>query len=133
MIGDTVNLHQPRTNKTVRGGTRLIELIVNGRVVDSTQVPADGNPHEVKFKANIASSSWVAIRQFPQMHTNPVTVKVEGKPIRASRDSALWCIDCIELLWERRNRFIAKAERPAARAAYDRALGPFRKIAEESK
>ncbi len=132
MIGDTVNLHQPRTDKTVRGGRRLIELVVNGRVVDSTQVPADGKPHLVEFKTRIASSSWVAIRQFPQMHTNPVVVQVAGRPIRASRNSALWCIDCIELLWLRRSRFITESERPAARAAYDRARARFRKIAKES-
>ena len=54
----------------------------------------------MSFDVNIDKSSWVALRHFPQMHTNPVNVIVGGKPIRASRDSAKWCIGVIEQLWK---------------------------------
>ena len=33
------------------------------------------------------------------MHTNPVTVLIGDKPIRASKESAKWCIGVIEQLW----------------------------------
>ena len=84
------------------GKTRLVELIVNGKVAASKQVPADDREHDLSFTIPIEHSSWVALRQFPQMHTNPVNVIVDGAPIRASRKSALWCIGTIEQLWRER-------------------------------
>ena len=53
-------------------------------------------------RSRVERSSWVALRQFPQMHTNPVDVLVAGAPIRASRQSALWCVGTIEQLWRER-------------------------------
>lgn len=84
------------------GKIRLVELIVNGKVAETRKVPADDKVHALSFDLPIEQSSWVAIRQFPQMHTNPVNVIVAGKPIRASRKSALWCIGTIEQLWRER-------------------------------
>ncbi len=84
------------------GKTRLVELIVNGRVAASKEVPADDREHDLSFNIPIERSSWVALRQFPQMHTNPVNVLIDGAPIRASRKSALWCIGTIEQLWRER-------------------------------
>lgn len=132
MLGDTVNLHAPRSNESVRGGERLIELVVNGQAVASKVVPADGQPHAIEFDAKISRSSWVALRQFPQLHTNPVNVLIAGQPIRASRASARWCSEGINQLWDARYKFIAEAERPAARAAYDRAIKRFEQIGSES-
>jgi hypothetical protein len=84
------------------GKTRLVEVIVNGQAVASRKVPADDKAHDLEFDIPIERSSWVALRQFPQMHTNPVEVRVGGAPIRASRKSALWCIGTIEQLWRER-------------------------------
>jgi hypothetical protein len=114
------------------GEKRLVELVVNGKVVASTMVPADDKIHEVSFRTPIARSSWVALRHFPQMHTNPVNVLVGGKPIRASQRSALWCAGCIEQLWRARNKVIADAERGEAEATFKRAAAQYRKIAEEA-
>ncbi len=114
------------------GDKRLVELIVNGRAVASREVPADDKTHEVEFDVKVERSSWVALRQFPQMHTNPVNVLVDGKPIRASRKSALWCAYCIEQLWRARNRVIADAERPEAERTFQWAVGQYRKIAAEA-
>jgi hypothetical protein len=130
--GDTVLLHFPRSEETVRGGERLVEIVVNGEPVASQKVPADGAVHDLRFTIPIEQSSWVALRHFPQLHTNPVNVLVEGKPIRANRDSARWCLAMTELLWKNRERAIAEQERPAARAAFDRALAFYRRIADES-
>ena len=111
LVGDTVELHGPRSDNLVEGGERLVEIVVNGRVVASRKVPADGQISNLKFQIPIESSSWVALRQFPQLHTNPVNVIVAGKPIRASRESARWCEDVIELLWKNRERVIAECQR----------------------
>jgi hypothetical protein len=77
------------------GKSRRVELIVNGQAVAAKQVPADDKEHDVTFDVPVSRSSWIALRHFPQMHTNPVNVIVDGKPIRASRKSALWCIGTI--------------------------------------
>jgi hypothetical protein len=61
-----------------------------------------------------------------------VNVLVAGQPIRASRDSALWCAESVKILWKNRNRFIKKPEQPAAKAAYDRAIKTYERIAAES-
>src|SRR6185437_816449 len=98
MLGDTVELHGPRHEQIVHGGQRRVEIVVNGQRVASRQVEADDQVYELKFNLPIRQSSWVALRQFPQLHTNPVNVIVADKPIRASRDSARWCLDVIELL-----------------------------------
>ncbi|MDA1229405.1 MAG: CehA/McbA family metallohydrolase [Planctomycetota bacterium] len=131
-VGDTVNLHAPRDTGFVEGGDRLIEIIVNGQVAASQNVPADGEPHDLKFEIPIQRSSWIAVRQFPQLHTNPVNVIVDGEPIRASRGSALWCAESVRLLWKNRNRFIAEPERTAAKEAYERSLKQFLERASEA-
>jgi hypothetical protein len=116
------------------GKMRKVELIVNGQVVASKDVPADDKVHDVAFNdVEIKRSSWVAIRQFPQMHTNPVDVIVAKMPIRASRQSALWCIDCIEQLWRARQNTVSPGERDEAKKTFDRAVEIYRKIAEEAK
>jgi hypothetical protein len=130
--GDTVVLHGPRSEEWVTGGERLVEVVVNGVVVASQKVPADGAVHPVRFEVPIERSSWVALRQFPQLHTNPVNVIVDGKPIRASRDSARWCAATVRQLWTARNKMIAEYEREAAKAAYDDAIHKFEAIAAES-
>lgn len=133
LVGDTVHLHAPRATDTVEGGERLVEIVVNGEVVATAPVPADGAIHELAFTVDIEQSSWVALRQFPQLHTNPVNVLVADRPIRASRRSAQWCAETIRLLWKNRQRMIAEHEREAARAAYDRAIARYQAIAAEAQ
>jgi hypothetical protein len=130
--GDTVTLHGSRSDARVQGGERLVEIVVNGVPVASARVPADGKIHELKFRIPIARSSWIALRQFPQLHTNPVEVQVGGAPIRASRRSARWCIETIERLREQKGRFIREPERAAAKEAYDEAVKIFQQRAMEA-
>jgi hypothetical protein len=108
-----------------------VEVVVNGRPVASRMVPADDREHALEFEVPIERSSWVALRQFPQLHTNPVNVIVAGKPIRASRKSALWSIGCIEQLWRMRGQGIASQERDEAKKTFDAAIEQYRKIAAE--
>jgi hypothetical protein len=113
------------------GKTRKVELIVNGVAVASKEVPADDRTHDISFDVDVKRSSWVALRQFPQMHTNPVNVLVGGKPIRASRKSALWCAGTIEQLWVVRKNNIIPAEREQAEKTFHKAIEAYHKIAAE--
>jgi hypothetical protein len=114
------------------GKTRRVELVVNGKAVEFKEVQADDEVHELTFETNIDRSSWVALRHFPQMHTNPVNVLVDGKPIRASRKSALWCVGMIEQLWRVRGPGIAEQERDEAHKTFLRAIAHYRRIAAET-
>ena len=109
-----------------------MEIVQNGKVVARKTVPADGKVHELSFTVPVEQSSWIALRQFPQLHTNPVNVLVNDRPIRASRESALWCAETIKLLWKNRHQKIVERERPAAREAYQRAIQTYLKRAEEA-
>jgi hypothetical protein len=132
VIGDTVQLHAPRNDQFQHGGRRLVEIVVNGRVADSVEVAADGRIHDLEATIFVERSSWIALRQFPQLHTNPVDVIVGGKPIRASRDSALWCAETIRQLWELRHEWIAVPERSEAEETYRKAIARYEQIARES-
>jgi hypothetical protein len=118
--------------QTPTGDTRKLELVVNGRVVATKDIPADDKIHDVSFDVQIEKSSWVAIRHFPQMHTNPVNVIVANKPIRASRASAKWCIGVIEQLWKVRGPGIKADERDEAEKTFKKAIEMYKKIAEEA-
>jgi hypothetical protein len=134
-VGDTVTLHGPDRGDTAAMAAstpRLVEVVVNGRAVAAREVPADDRIHELEVAVPIEQSSWVALRQFPQLHTNPVEVIVAGRPIRASRRSAFWCAGVIEQLWRSRSRVIAPGERAEARATFDRAIEQYRQIAAEA-
>ena len=109
-----------------------VELIVNGQAVETQEIVADGEIVPVQFETSIDRSSWVALRIFPSSHTNPVFVIVDGKPIRASRRSAQWCLDAVEVCWNQKVNRIREEERDAARKAYDVASQTYQKILEES-
>jgi hypothetical protein len=115
-----------------RGNNRTVELIVNGKVADSIAVPADDQVHDLQFNVPIERSSWVALRQFPQLHTNPVNVLVGGKPIRVSKKSAQWCLGVIDQLWRVRGPGLPDDERPEARKTFDKAIEIYRKIVAEA-
>jgi hypothetical protein len=68
----------------------------------------------------------------PQLHTNPVNVRLDDAPVRASRRSALWCIETIEHLREQRRNSIRESERDAAMHAYDESVEKFLQLAAEA-
>jgi hypothetical protein len=132
-VGDTIIKREIQApDPRYQQGQRLVEVVVNGQVKASREVPADGQEHPVEFTVTVDRSSWIAVRQFPQLHTNPVDVMVAGKPIRASRHSALWAMACVEQLWRVRARRIAATERADAERAYEEAKTIYRQIAAES-
>lgn len=108
-----------------------VEMIVNGRVVERTEVEADGTIHDLSFQYQPKQSCWIAFRVFPAAHTNPVFVEVDEKPIRASRRSAQWCLDAVDVCWQAKQNNIRPAERPEAAAAFDVARKAYQKILSE--
>jgi anti-sigma factor RsiW len=116
------------------GETRTVpvELIVNGKSVQTRTIPADGSVQNVTFEVDLKQSSWVALRILPSCHTNPIFVEVDNKPIRASRKSAEWCAKAVDVCWNSKVNQIREAERGAAKAAYDQARELYTKIAAES-
>ena len=133
VVGDTVLLHTDRTEAVVVGGEKRIEVVCNGQVVASATVPADGKPHPLRFAVPVERSSWIALRQFPQMHTNPVDVLVGGRPIRASASSARWCAETIRQLWRARSRGIRAAERDEAETTFNSAIQIYEARAKEAE
>jgi hypothetical protein len=116
------------------GDTRTVpvELIVNGEAVETKAIEADGEINEVKFDFKPERSSWVAVRVFAAAHTNPIFVEVDGKPIRASRRSAQWCLESVDRCWNSKKDAIRAEDQDAAKAAYDHARERYREIEAES-
>ncbi len=110
-----------------------VEVIVNGYPVAKTEITADGTIQGVSFDVPIKKSSWVALRIYPSSHTNPVFVLVDGKPVRASKKSAEWCIKSVDQCWSQKEKKIRPAEKAAARKAYDVARDAYRRILSESE
>ncbi len=110
-----------------------MELIVNGQSVARQELVADGTIRELSFDYTPEQSSWVALRIFPSSHTNPVFVEVDGKPIRASKKSAQWCLDAVDVCWKQKVKRIRPAEQPAAAEAYDVARKAYARILAEAQ
>jgi hypothetical protein len=73
------------------------------------------------------------MRILPSSHTNPVFVLVGGKPVRASRRSAEWCLKGVDQCWSQKKGLIKPAELPDAEQAYEHARESFRRILSESE
>lgn len=116
------------------GETRKVpvEVIVNGEVKGRTEIEANGSLNDLSFEVPIERSSWVALRILPAAHTNPVFVEVGKQPIRASKKSAEWCRNAVDVCWEQKSKRIRDSEKEAAKAAYDVARAAYDKIIAES-
>jgi hypothetical protein len=110
-----------------------VEVIVNGYPVAKRNIVADGKLQDVSFDVKIDRSSWVALRILPSSHTNPIFVLVDGKPIRASKRSAEWCLKGVDQCWSQKEKFIKANEQEEARLAYAHARATYQKILGESE
>ena len=109
-----------------------VEIVLNGKVISSKILLADGTPHELKFEVPVSSSSWIAARIIPAAHTNPVFVIVGGKPIRASRRSAEWALKGVNQCWSQKAALISAGELRQAKQAYDHAREVYQQLIRES-
>src|SRR5215467_2542583 len=116
-------------------GTREVpvEVIVNGKPVARKNIVADGSIRDLSFDIPMEASGWVAMRIFPSSHTNPVFVVVGGKPVRASRRSAEWCLKAVDQCWSQKAPNISQAQRGEAEKAYEYARQVYRRIIGESE
>jgi hypothetical protein len=108
-----------------------VELIVNGVPVDTIQITADGLLQDISFTYTVKNSSWIALRIFPSVHTNPVFVIVNKKPIGLKK-SAQWCRQAVDKCWEQKEKNIRNTEKPAAEAAYNKARQVYEMIIKEA-
>ena len=109
-----------------------VEIVVNGKAVARHEIPADGTVRDLQFEIDIEQSSWVAVRVLPSMHSNPIFVHVAEEPIRASKKSAEWCKEAVDVCWGKKRGLIRPEEIGAAKEAYDSARAIYAKIAEEA-
>ena len=116
------------------GTTRKVPVavVVNGEPVATKEIVADGTAQTLKFDIPINKSSWIAVRILPSSHTNPIFVLVGGKPIRASRRSAEWCLRGVNQCWSQKAPKISAKELPEAQKAYDHAREVYRQLISES-
>jgi hypothetical protein len=112
------------------GDTRKVpvEVVVNGLVSARQEIIADGIVRKLPFDVPIRQSSWLAVRILPSSHTNPVFVLVGGKPVRASRRSAEWCLAGVNQCWTQKAARVSAQELPDAQAAYDHAREVYKKL-----
>ena len=110
-----------------------VEVVVNGKAVQRKTIVADGQVRELTFEVPVKESSWIAVRTLPSAHTNPIFVLVAGKPIRASRQSAEWCLNAVNQCWTQKAPRIAPAEMEDARKADEHAREVYRKLISESE
>ena len=117
------------------GDTRevAVELVVNGYPVAKQSLVADGALRDLTFEATIERSSWLAVRILPSSHTNPIWVLVAGKPVRASRRSAEWCLKGVDQCWSQKERFIKRDELEQAKADYEHARRTYQRLISESE
>jgi hypothetical protein len=109
-----------------------VEIVVNGKAVARKNIVADGGVHKLEFDVPVSESSWIAARVLPAAHTNPVFALVSGKPVRASRRSAEWCLNAVNQCWTQKSPRIALADQGEARKAYDHAREVYRRLISES-
>ncbi len=108
-----------------------VEVIVNGYPVATQNIVADGTLRDLTFEIAISRSCWVAVRILASSHTNPIFVIVAGKPIRASRRSAEWCLKGVDQCWSQKESLIKAEELTDAKTAYEHARQTYRRLLAE--
>ena len=138
--GSELKLTEPgKIRLTARVAARLekkqvpVEVIVNAYPVKQQEIVADGSMQELTFEIPIERSSWVALRIFPSVHTNPIFVMVGDQPIRASRRSAEWCLRGVDRCWKEKQKFYDEDEQEEATKAYEHARVVYRQRLSETQ
>ncbi len=106
--------------------------MLNGRPVARQPLTADGVQREVAFDVPVERSSWIALRILGSAHTNPIFVVVGGRPIRASRRSAEWCVKAVDQCGSQKLPRIRFTERESAQRAFEHARTRYQQILSES-
>ncbi len=125
---------------TARVPLRLVELIQNGRVIESREVDSQAGPVRLEKELVVDGSSWFAVRVtgrpargvpdggIPRAHSGPIHIQVGGRPTLIKEDVELM-IRWVDRLWaylEERNNFGPGANREQARKMFDQAREHYR-------
>jgi len=108
-----------------------VELIINGKPVDTAVISADAQWNDVSFNYHVTTSAWVALRIYPSSHTNPIFIIADDKPIHELK-SAEWCRQAVDRCWKTKQSQIRPEEHLAAEEAYEKARKIYDKIITES-
>jgi hypothetical protein len=73
------------------------------------------------------------MRNLASSHRNPIFVLVNGKPIRASRESAQWALASVNQYWTQKAHKISQKELPETKAAYHHAREVYTQLIAESE
>ena len=98
-----------------------VEVIVNGRRSRRRPSSPTATPRDIDVRREARPQQLGRAAHPHSSHTNPVFVLVGGKPIRASRDSAEWCLKAVDQCWCQKAPKISERERPEAEKAYEHA------------
>ena len=126
--------HSVRSNEKAMDAVKLYRKVLSSQpdtTVDTIDITANGKWKDLQFVYTIKESAWIALRIYPSVHTNPVFVIVDQKPIR-SKKSAEWCLKAVDQCWKMKKENIRPGERSAAEAAYNKAREIYNKIIQES-
>lgn len=110
-----------------------VELVINGEVAAKKEILANGDFNDIEWEIPLTKSSWVAVRIFPSMHSNPIFVEIDEAPVRVSLESAKWCRQAVDQCWTKKKPLIRPSELKEAEAAYDTARQAFDSIMADFK
>jgi O-glycosyl hydrolase len=119
-----------------------VEIIYNGEVIASQPARVnDGLAFTFKTNRQISESGWICARRMGErghyVHTAPVYIRINNKPVRASNKDAAFFVSWIDNILDKIspggawNRFFTK-DIDAIKARYTKARDIYKKIAEES-
>jgi hypothetical protein len=116
------------------GNTREVplEFVVNGKVVATTNILADGRMRQIAIPLEIKESCWIAVRILPSSHSNPFWISVGGKPLAPRRSSVEWCLKGVDQCFSQKLQFIKEAELNDFKAAYEHARQTYRSLLERA-
>lgn len=109
-----------------------VEVIINGRSVARQEIEADGQLRDIAFTVPVERSSWIALRVLPSSHTNPIWVTVAGDPVRASKRSAQWLREAVDVCYRSKIGRVRLNEQGELGRAYDHARTTYDRLIVES-
>jgi hypothetical protein len=109
-----------------------VEVLVNGAVAETREIPADGSLRDLSFDVKIPHSAWVALRIPMSSHTNPIWVTVNNQPVRV-KDSIEWCSKAVDRCFQQKIGRIRLTERGEMKQAYDFAKAEYERLLREMR
>ena len=117
------------------GDTREVpvEVIVNGYPVAKTEYcrRRQAARRDVRRDRSSAAVGW-RCASCPRRTPIPSWCSCGGKPVRASRRSAEWCLKGVDQCWSQKERFIRRDEVEQAKADYEHARRTYQRLISES-